>query len=90
MKKGYAQTTMREISKATGIDIRNLYYFIKSKDEIIFLVCQMIHTPMMEIINNQNIMYIDDPVEQLHLGEPFSFAYRRNSEEGKGKKGISI
>ena len=31
MKKGYAQTSMREISKATGIDIRNLYYFIKSK-----------------------------------------------------------
>ena len=31
IKKGYAQTSMREISKATGIDIRNLYYFIKSK-----------------------------------------------------------
>ena len=38
MKKGYAQTSMREISKATGIDIRNLYYFIKSKEEILFLV----------------------------------------------------
>jgi AcrR family transcriptional regulator len=31
MKKGYAQTSMREIAKATGIDIRNLYYFIKNK-----------------------------------------------------------
>jgi len=65
MKKGYAQTTMREISKATGIDLRNLYYFIKSKDEILFLVCQMIHTPVMEIINNQSIMNIGDPVEEL-------------------------
>ncbi|MEE9910489.1 MAG: TetR/AcrR family transcriptional regulator [Deltaproteobacteria bacterium] len=66
MEKGYSQTSMREISKATGIDIRNLYYFIKSKDEILFLVCQMIHTPMMKIVNNPSIMGIDDPVEQLH------------------------
>ena len=65
IKKGYAQTSMREISKATGIDIRNLYYFIKSKDEILFLVCQMIHTPMLEIVRSQNILDMDDPVEQL-------------------------
>lgn len=65
MKKGYAQTTMREISKATGIDLRNLYYFIKSKDEILFLVCQMIHTPMMEIFKTPAIMDIDDPALKL-------------------------
>lgn len=79
MKKGYSQTSMREISKATGIDIRNLYYFIKSKDEILFLVCQMIHTPMMEIVRDQQIMDIDDPVEQLqtviHQLIDFGFDY---------------
>ena len=42
-KKGYAQTSMREISKATGIDISNLYYFIESKEEILFRVFEMIH-----------------------------------------------
>jgi len=65
MKKGYAQTTMREISRATGIDLRNLYYFIKSKDEILFWVCQMIHTPMMEILKTPAVMDIDDPVLKL-------------------------
>lgn len=65
MKKGYSQTSMREISKATAIDIRNLYYFIKSKDDILFRVCQMIHTPVMEIVNNPQILDIDDPVLQL-------------------------
>ncbi len=65
MKKGYAQTSMREISKATGIDLRNLYYFIKSKEEILFLVIEMIHKPELELFEKQGIMDIDDPVEQL-------------------------
>lgn len=82
MKKGYAQTTMREISKATGIDLRNLYYFIKSKDEILFLVCQMIHTPMMEIINRPSIMEIENPVNQLQtiFEELIDFGYDCNQE----------
>jgi len=45
MKKGYAQTSMREISNATGIDIRNLYYFIKNKAEILFLAFDILHKP---------------------------------------------
>ena len=65
MKKGYAQTSMREISKATGIDIRNLYYFIKSKEEILFLAIDMIHRPELELFEKQGIMSIDDPIQQL-------------------------
>lgn len=65
MKKGYAQTSMREISKATGIDISNLYYFIKSKEEILFRVFEMIHRPEIELFEKQGIMSIDDPIEQL-------------------------
>lgn len=65
MKKGYAQTSMREISKATGIDIRNLYYFIKSKEEILFLVIEMIHQTEIELFEKQGILDIDDPILQL-------------------------
>lgn len=65
IKKGYAQTSMREISKATGIDIRNLYYFIKSKEEILFLVFEMLHNPVYGNFQKEEIMNIDDPAEQL-------------------------
>ncbi len=65
MKKGYAQTSMREISKATGIDIRNLYYFIKNKEEILFLVFDILHKPELDLFETQGIMDIDDPVVQL-------------------------
>ena len=65
MKKGYAQTSMREISKATGIDIRNLYYFIKSKEEILFLVFDMLHKPELQLLEEEGILETDDPVLQL-------------------------
>ncbi len=65
MKQGYAQTSMREISRATGIDIRNLYYFIRSKEEILFLVIEMIHRRELEFFEKQDFTSIDDPVLQL-------------------------
>lgn len=65
MKKGYAQTSMRDIAKATAIDIRNLYYFIKNKEEILFLVFNILHRPELELFEKHEIMSIDDPVEQL-------------------------
>lgn len=82
MKQGYAQTSMREISRATGIDIRNLYYFIKSKEEILFLVFEMIHRPEIEIFEKQAIMDIDDPVEQLRtvIRELIDFGYNYGQE----------
>jgi TetR/AcrR family transcriptional regulator, cholesterol catabolism regulator len=67
MKNGYAQTSVREISKATGIDIRNLYYFIKSKEEILFLVMEMIHKPELELFERLEVMKIDDPIKQLKI-----------------------
>ena len=66
-EKGYAQTSMREISKATGIDISNLYYFIESKDEILFRVFEMIHRPESEVFSQPEIMNIEDPAEQLRI-----------------------
>lgn len=65
MKQGYAQTSMREISRATGIDIRNLYYFIKNKEDILFLVFDMLHKPELELFERKGILEISDPVEQL-------------------------
>jgi len=37
-RKGVAHTTVREIAEAAGLTIGGLYYYIKSKDEIIYIV----------------------------------------------------
>jgi AcrR family transcriptional regulator len=82
MKKGYAQTSMREISKATGIDISNLYYFIKSKEEILFRVFEIIHGREIELFEKQGIMSVDDPLEQLRtvIRELLDFGYDYGEE----------
>jgi AcrR family transcriptional regulator len=82
MKKGYAQTSMREISKATGIDISNLYYFIESKEEILFRVFEMLHRPEIELFEKQRTMCIADPIEHLRtvIRELFNFGYDYRQE----------
>lgn len=44
VKKGYHQTTVREIAKASGMSMGALYDYISTKEDILFLVCDHIHT----------------------------------------------
>jgi len=41
---GYHKTTTREIAKRSGISIGLLYEYINSKEDILYLVCDAIHT----------------------------------------------
>jgi TetR/AcrR family transcriptional regulator, cholesterol catabolism regulator len=36
--KGYHDTSIRDISKATGVSLSGLYYYFRSKEELLFLV----------------------------------------------------
>jgi TetR/AcrR family transcriptional regulator, cholesterol catabolism regulator len=45
IEKGYHQTTIRDIAKATSFSMGNLYDYIRTKEDILYLVHQdMIHT----------------------------------------------
>ena len=37
-EKGYHPTTMRDISRATRVSLAGLYYYCKSKEELLFLI----------------------------------------------------
>lgn len=65
IKKGYAQTSMRDISKATGVNLGNLYYYITSKEEILCLAFNAYHAAMNEALEQKGMLEIADPVEQL-------------------------
>lgn len=81
-KKGYAQTSMREISRETGIDVGNLYYFIDSKEDILFRVFEMVHEPEIRLFENQCITSIEDPGKQLQtvIHELLTFGSRHRDE----------
>lgn len=65
IKKGYANTTIREISKATGLAMGNLYDYIKKKEDILCLVFDTYHQSVEESAFGPAIASIEDPLEQL-------------------------
>lgn len=64
IEKGYHQTSIRDIAKATSFSMGNLYDYIRTKDDILFLVHQ-------EMIHNvyRSLFDIKDDDFEIHSGE---------------------
>ncbi len=67
IKNGYFKTTVREISKATGITIGNLYDYISKKEDVLYLVFDVFHTAWAKKLMESEVFKIDDPLERLRL-----------------------
>ncbi|RAL23466.1 TetR/AcrR family transcriptional regulator [Thermoflavimicrobium daqui] len=46
IKKGFHKTTTREIARACGLSIGTMYEYIQSKEDVLYLVCEYIHTEL--------------------------------------------
>jgi AcrR family transcriptional regulator len=44
IKKGFHKTTTREIAAAAGFSIGSIYEYVASKEDILYLVCEEIHS----------------------------------------------
>lgn len=49
-EKGFHKTTTREIAKESGFSIGTLYEYIRTKEDVLFLVCDSIHDQIRERI----------------------------------------
>ena len=65
IKKGYFQTSIREISKATGLTIGNLYNYITKKEDILYLVIDVFQSLWVNKLEKEGVLKIEDPVDQL-------------------------
>jgi len=65
IKKGYHKTSMREISKASGITIGNLYDYITKKEDVLYLVFDVFHSMWVNRLEEKGVFKIENPVEQL-------------------------
>jgi TetR/AcrR family transcriptional regulator, cholesterol catabolism regulator len=65
IKKGYHQTTMREISKATGMALGNLYDYISKKEDVLCLTFDVYHQYIQERLDDEQALKTDDPKELL-------------------------
>ena len=46
VRKGYHETTTREIAREAGFSIGSLYEYVQSKEDVLYLVCDAIHAEM--------------------------------------------
>ncbi|MEW8985497.1 MAG: TetR/AcrR family transcriptional regulator, partial [Bacillus sp. (in: firmicutes)] len=47
-EKGFHRTTTREIAKASGFSIGTLYEYIRTKEDVLYLVCDHIYDEVQE------------------------------------------
>lgn len=63
-KNGFHKTTMIEISEEAGLSYGNLYGYLQSKEDILYLIFQYISEVASEELNNA-VKNISDPLERL-------------------------
>jgi AcrR family transcriptional regulator len=65
-EKGYHSTTMRDISRETQVSLAGLYYYCKSKEELLFLIQDNCFGRVLERLQ-ERLRETTDPVEKLRL-----------------------
>jgi AcrR family transcriptional regulator len=65
-EKSYHSTSMREISRATGVSLAGLYHYCKSKDELLFLIQDHCFGRVLERVE-ERLREVNDPVEKLRI-----------------------
>jgi AcrR family transcriptional regulator len=64
--KGYHSTSMRDISRATKMSLSGLYYYFKSKEELLFLIQDYCFSTIIDDCRRL-LEGIDDPIRRLKL-----------------------
>ncbi|MFJ7831549.1 TetR/AcrR family transcriptional regulator [Peribacillus sp. NPDC097264] len=65
-EKGFHRTTTREIAKASGFSIGTLYEYIRTKEDILYLVCDFIYDEVREKLQRE-IEQSDGTLDSLKL-----------------------
>src|SRR3977135_2959318 len=65
-EKSYHSTTMRDISRATGVSLAGLYHYCKSKEELLFLIQDNCFGRVSERLE-MRLCAIADPVQKLRV-----------------------
>lgn len=63
-KKGYEGASMRDIARATTVSLAGLYYYVRSKEELLFLIQKHTFTTLLETLEH-DLARLDDPGAKL-------------------------
>ena len=71
-QKGFHRTTTREIARAAGFSIGTLYEYIRTKEDVLYLVCDSIYDQVRERLQ-QDIDPNQGTLDNLSLGIAYYF-----------------
>ena len=63
--QGYHSTTMRDLAAASGMSLAGMYYYVKGKEELLYLIQERCFTGVLEGARRA-VAPSADPVERLH------------------------
>ena len=65
IEKGYHQTSLRDISRSTGMTLGNLYQYISKKEDILNLVLMQTHQRVEDLLYSDDFFDEEDPKQSL-------------------------
>lgn len=65
-EKNYHSTSMRDISRATGVSLAGLYHYCKSKEELLFLIQDNCFGRVLERLE-QRLAEVKEPAQKLRI-----------------------
>jgi TetR/AcrR family transcriptional regulator, cholesterol catabolism regulator len=63
-ERGYHQTSMRDLARASGVSLAGLYYYVESKEELLFLIQQRNFERVISLMR-ERLAGATDPVDRL-------------------------
>ncbi|MDQ6887733.1 MAG: TetR/AcrR family transcriptional regulator [Gemmatimonadota bacterium] len=63
---GFHRTSMRDLAKATGVSLAGLYYYVESKDELLYLIQSRNFDAVLQSMR-ERLEGVSDPIERLFL-----------------------
>lgn len=74
-KKGFHPTSMREIAEAAGMSMGQMYHYISSKDDVLFLIHKHMQTTWYQRLTEARIEDVEDSTKKLELALRESLAF---------------
>jgi AcrR family transcriptional regulator len=66
-QKGFHPTSMREIAESVGMSLGQMYHYISSKDDVLFLIHKHMQTLWYQRLMDARIEETEDPTKKLEL-----------------------
>lgn len=80
-EKGYGRTSIRDIANACGMSMGQLYHYISSKDDILYLMHRHSQERWYQHLSEAGLDEITDPVAKLEHGLRITIRYLFDNQE---------